>query len=430
MSEGPPRTVGYVVTTATEAPAKVPASGSTPADDPRAARVLVIVFCTVFLDLIGFGIILPSLPLYVRSMGGTPDTVGFLFSCFAGTQFVATPILGRLSDRVGRRRVILTSLAGNAASMVLFAAASHARLLPLLFVSRILAGATAGNLAACQAAVADVTHGPARAKGMGRIGAAIGLGMALGPVLGGWASKLGPEAAPLASAALAGVDLLAALALMPETRPDRPAKKDGVPPSQGGPPSLAALLRDPRIAAVLALNFVTFLYMTTMQVVVPLTAHDRFGWTVAETNNLFGFVGLVMLVVQGGLIGKLVKAFGPGPLVLTGALSSAAALSLLANASLPPALVAGCGLLALGLGLTMPILSALASEYAGPSRQGFVLGFAQSAGGLARTIGPTLWGFLYGHASARAAFFGAAAAAVVAFGLATGLRASRVPVRD
>ncbi|HEY2515275.1 MAG TPA: MFS transporter [Polyangiaceae bacterium] len=408
------------MTTAREAP--LPAS--TPADDPRAARVLLIVFFTVFLDLVGFGIILPSLPLYVQSMGGTPDTVGFLFSCFAGTQFVATPILGRLSDRVGRRRVILTSLAGNAASMVLFALASHARLLPLLFVSRILAGATAGNLAACQAAVADVTRGAARARGMGRIGAAIGLGMALGPVLGGWASKLGPEAAPLASAALAALDLLAALALMPETRPDQPAPKEGAPASQGGPPSLAALLRDPRIAAVLALNFVTFLYMTTMQVVVPLTAHDRFGWAIAETNNLFGFIGFVMLVVQGGLIGRLAKAFGPGTLVVAGALSSAAALSILAKAGVPPALVAGSGLLALGLGLTMPILSALASEYAGASRQGFVLGFAQSAGGLARTIGPSLWGFLYGHASAATAFFGAAVTALVALVLATGLRAA------
>ena len=121
--------------------------------DPREGRVAFIVFFTVFLDLVGFGIIIPFLPLYVRSMGGTAETVGFLFASFSLTQLIATPLLGRLSDRVGRRRVILVSLAGNAASMVLFAVASDVRFLPLLFASRILAGATAGNLAACQAAV-------------------------------------------------------------------------------------------------------------------------------------------------------------------------------------------------------------------------------------------------------------------------------------
>ncbi len=149
--------------------------------DPRESRVIFIVFVTVFLDLVGFGIIIPFLPLYVKSMGGTAETVGFLFGSFSLTQLIATPILGRVSDRLGRRRVILVSLAGNAASMILFAVASNIRFLPLLFVSRILAGATAGNISACQAAVADVTHGSNRAKGMGRIGAGIGLGMVLGP---------------------------------------------------------------------------------------------------------------------------------------------------------------------------------------------------------------------------------------------------------
>ena len=172
----------------------------------------------MFLDLVGFGIIIPLLPLYVKSMGGTAETVGFLFASFSLTQLVATPKLGRMSDRIGRKRVIVTSLAGNAASMVLFAIASNIRLLPLLFASRILAGATAGNIAACQAAIADVTRGTARAKGMGRIGAGLGLGMVLGPVIGAWASKLGTSAPPLFAAGLAALDLVAAFFFMPETR--------------------------------------------------------------------------------------------------------------------------------------------------------------------------------------------------------------------
>ena len=129
----------------------------------RSSRVVTFVFFTVFLDLIGFGIVIPLFPFYVKSMGGSARTVGFLLGCFSFTQLVATPLLGRLSDRVGRRPVILLSLAGNAASMVLFALATKVSLLPLLFVSRIVAGATAGNLSACQAAIADVTEGEERA---------------------------------------------------------------------------------------------------------------------------------------------------------------------------------------------------------------------------------------------------------------------------
>src|SRR5580698_3055098 len=183
----------------------------------RASRVVTFVFLTVFLDLIGFGIVIPLFPLYVKSMGGSARTVGVLLGCFSFTQLVATPFLGRLSDRVGRRPVILVSLAGNAASMVLFALATKVSLLPLLFVSRILAGATAGNLAACQAAIADVTTGERRAKGMGRLGAGIGLGLVLGPALGGALSHFGLWAPPLGAAGMAVADLVGAFLWMPET---------------------------------------------------------------------------------------------------------------------------------------------------------------------------------------------------------------------
>src|SRR5689334_14508421 len=148
------------------------------------SRVLFFVFTTVLLDMMGFGIVIPLLPFYVQSMGGSAEVVGVLLGTFAAMQMVATPLLGRMSDRYGRRPIILASLAGNALAMVVFAIAAERAWLPLLFASRILAGATAGNLAACQAAVADVTSGPERAAGMGRVGAGIGLGLVFGPVLG------------------------------------------------------------------------------------------------------------------------------------------------------------------------------------------------------------------------------------------------------
>ena len=357
-------------------------------------------------------------------MGGTAETVGFLFGSFSLTQLIATPILGRISDRFGRRRVILVSLAGNAASMVLFAAASEMRFLPLLFVSRILAGATAGNIAACQAAVADVTRGNARAKGMGRIGAGIGLGMVLGPVIGGVASKLRDVRPSLVAGGLAALDLIAALILMPETRKPAASPEPGAAPSVAKePPTLGALMAEPRIVTVLALYFLTFLYMTTLQVALPLLTSARLHWTEGDIGRVFGLFGLVALIVQGFLIGRMTRAFGAANLIMAGALSSMIGLLLIASAHEGPVLVGGLALLGFGLGVTNPMLSTLASEYAGPSRQGVVLGFAQSAGGLARTVGPVGSGILYARIGPGASFIGGAAAAFAALCLALGVRA-------
>jgi MFS transporter, DHA1 family, tetracycline resistance protein len=393
--------------------------------DPRETRVVVIVFFTVFLDLVGFGIIIPFLPLYVKSMGGTAETVGFLFASFSLTQLVATPILGRISDRLGRRRVVLVSLAGNAVSMVLFAVASDLRYLPLLFASRVLAGATAGNIAACQAAVADVTQGSDRAKGMGRIGAGIGLGMVVGPVIGASATKLGPSFPPLAAAALATVDLVAAFFLMPETRRDSHPAREATPAASERPaPTLGALLTEGRVAAVLALYFLTFLYMTTIQVALPLLASARLQWTEGDIARVFGLFGLIGLVIQGIFIGQLTRVFGARRLVVTGALSSMAGLSMIAEAHSSALLVGGLALLGIGLGVTNPVLSTLASEYAGSERQGVVLGFAQSSGGLARTVGPIGSGVLYARIGPGAAFVGGAVAALASLVLALGIGAT------
>jgi DHA1 family tetracycline resistance protein-like MFS transporter len=390
----------------------------------RAARVVTFVFLTVFLDLIGFGIVIPLFPFYVKSMGGSARTVGFLLACFSFTQLVATPFLGRLSDRVGRRRVILFSLAGNAASMVLFALATKISLLPLLFASRILGGATAGNLSACQAAIADVTTGEERAKGMGRLGAGIGLGLVLGPVLGGLLSRFGMWAPPLGAAAMAVVDLVAAFFFMPETREPKhrlasPIDLTGTTPSPK--PSLFTILSERRLVIVLALYFFTFLYMTTMQVALAFLGAQRLGWGASEVGNVFAFFGLVMLITQGVLIGWIARTFGQVRVVTGGSLISAAGLTTIAFAYHFGPLLTGLLLLALGLGVTQPMLSSIASEYAGEEQRGAVLGFAQSAGGLARTLGPVLGGYLFEAFGAGAPFVGGAAAAVLAFALTLGL---------
>jgi MFS family permease len=393
-----------------------PADTSQAKHDPRASRVLAIVFVTVFLDLIGFGIVIPLMPFYVQSMGGSAFTVGVLLSCFAGTQFIATPYLGRLSDRVGRRKVILVSLAGNAASMVLFALATKAQMLPLLFVSRIVAGATAGNLSACQAAIADVTEGPDRAKGMGRLGAGIGLGIALGPGIGGLLSAhFGAWAPPLGAAVLALADLVAAYFLMPETRRAR----DGSSPAH--PTSIMSVLKRAPLVVVLLLYFFTFLYLTNLQVALALLTNVRFGWTAARVGNVFMGFGALTLIVQGLFIESIAKRFRELNVVIVGAISSGAGLVLIANAHAVPTLVAGLLALGLGLGITQPLLASLASRYAGEDNRGALLGYAQSAGGLARTVGPSLWGFVYNAISPGAPFAGGAISAGVVLALALGL---------
>ena len=389
----------------------------------RASRVVDFVFLTVFLDLIGFGIVIPLFPFYVKSMGGSARTVGLLLSCFSFTQLVATPLLGRLSDRVGRRKVILFSLAGNAASMVLFALATKVSLLPLLFASRVLAGATAGNLSACQAAIADVTEGEERARGMGRLGAGIGLGLVLGPALGASLSRFGMWAPPLGAAGMALADLVAAFFFMPEThdpgRPSSPAGATAMVPSRA--PSLLAVLSQKRLVIVLVLYFCTFLYMTTMQVALALLAAERLGWGASAVGNVFALFGVVSLIIQGGLIGWIARSVGQVRVVTGGSLTSAVGLTTIALAYHFAPLIAGLLLLALGLGVTQPMLSSIASEYAGHEQRGAVLGFAQSAGGLARTLGPVLSGFLFEGIGAGAPFAGGAVAAVLAFVLTFGL---------
>jgi MFS transporter, DHA1 family, tetracycline resistance protein len=370
-------------------------------------RVVPFVFATAFLDLIGFGIILPLLPFYVTSMGGSARTIGILFSCFAFTQLVATPILGKLSDRVGRRPVILLSLAGNALSMGVFALATHVRLLPLLFASRVLAGATAGNLAACQAAIADVTSEEDRAAGMGSIGAGIGLGFVLGPVLGGLLTSLGSWAPPLGAALLAVLDLGLAFVMMPETRhlgdaPSSRASTHGLREVIGHWPVLSALL----------LQFLLFLGIATLQVALALYVSLKFEWGAHEVALLFAAYGAELFVVQTFFIGILTRAIGETGVVVASSLAVAAGMALVAVANTPPPLVAGVGLIGIGMGSGIPVLGSIASQSAPRQNQGEVLGFMQSSGGLARTVGPLLWGELY-RMSPSAPFVGGAIASLL-----------------
>lgn len=375
-------------------------------------RIEALVFMTVFLDLVGFGIVIPLLPFYVQSMGGSELTVGVLLGSFSFTQLLATPILGRFSDRYGRRSIILLSLAANALAMGLFSLASYHRLLPLLFISRILAGATSGNLSACQAALADVTPSEHRARAMGRLGAGIGLGLVLGPMIGGQLSEWGAWFPPLAAGALALLGALGVLLAMPETHPPSARSTSAKQPSR-----LSVFQSSPRQRALklmLLLFFLVFLSMTTLQVAFALLAQERLGWNAKEVGYVFALVGGLGLVIQGGLIGPLSKAVGEVRLLILGTLLLAAGMLGVSFAAQPLSLLGSVILLGMGLGLTQPLLSSLASQTANPSSLGLTLGLAQSSGGLARTVGPVASGALYKALGSSAPFAAGALIALAA----------------
>ncbi|WNG46859.1 MFS transporter [Archangium minus] len=386
-----------------------------PEASPRLlGRVEALVFVTVFLDLVGFGIVIPLLPFYVQSMGGSARTVGVLLGCFSFTQLLATPVLGRFSDRYGRRPIILFSLAANAVAMGLFALASYQRLLPLLFVSRILAGATAGNLAACQASLADISTSETRARAMGRVGAGIGLGLVMGPMIGGMFSQWGAWLPPLAAGALALLGSIGVLLAMPETHP-LSARSTAKPRSR-----LSVLRESPRPRAlklVLLLYFLVFLAMTTLQVALALLAQARFGWKAKEVGYVFAMQGGLGLLIQGVLIGPLSKAVGEVRLLILGTLLLSAGMLGVSLAEHPVALVGALAVLGTGLGFTQPLLSSLASQAANPSLQGLTLGLAQSSGGLARTVGPVASGALYSSLGTSAPFAAGALVALIAAAL-------------
>jgi MFS family permease len=386
-------------------------------------RVSNLVFLIVFLDLVGFGLIIPLLPFYVESMGGTATTAGVLLAMFSCAQLVATPLLGRLSDRVGRRPVILLSLLGNSVSMALFAYAAHIHLLPVLFASRLLAGVTAGNLAACQAAVADVTESRSRAQAMGRIGAGIGLGMVLGPVIGSQLHHAwGEWAPPLGAAVFAAAAMLGVFFLFPETHP--PHAEQGTREGRQKV-TLSQALSRPGVAPVLVLFFLTFVGMTNLQVSMGLLAQERFGWGEREVGRLFALLGLMTFALQAFGIGWLMKVGKDTTLVLVGAALMGAGLACIALAGHPAMLVVAMVLVGGGMGMMQPVLAGLASALAGPELQGGVLGIAQASGGLARVVGPVWSGFLYARLSPGAPFLSGAAAAGVAFLVAVSLRRRR-----
>ena len=349
---------------------------------------LLVIFVTVFIDLVGFGIVIPVLPFYVEGtqFDASPRMVGLLFASYSIMQLIFSPILGRLSDRYGRRPVLFLSLLGTSLGFFIM---GFATTLWMLFAGRIIDGITGGNISTAQAYIADVTTAENRAKGMGLIGAAFGLGFIFGPALGGILSRWGVHVPFLFAGALSLANATLLYFVLPETvGPGHPARESA---AAGRWAQLSSALRRPSLAFVLAVYFLFVTAFSVMTSSFGLFTLYRFGFDAHDTGWIFAFVGVVGALVQGGLIGRLVKTFGEPALVIAGALMFAASLVLIpltGPATGTLALLSLGALFALGNGLATPSLTSLASKSAGAGEQGGVLGVTQSVASLARAVGP------------------------------------------
>lgn len=347
---------------------------------------IFIIFLTVFITMVGFGIVIPVLPIYAKSepFMMSPSQLGWLVGVFSLIQLFSAPLFGKLSDRIGRRPVLIVSVLGTAAGFIILGAAHSVW---MLFLGRIVDGVSGGNLATSQACIADVTTPKERSKAMGMIGAAFGLGFILGPAIGGWLSEYGPHVPFYFAGVLSIVNAVLIMTKLPETlSAEHRAHPDAAAPITevfaGGRASFITLL--------LAATLISTTGFAFIHVLFSLYCADHFGWTTRQTGYTFAFVGFIAVLVQGGLLRRLLKRNIEKQIAITGAFVLVVSLWLLPRTPGWGAFLGACGLLALGNGLLTPTLSGMSSRHVHGRAQGRVLGLMAAAGSLGRFLGPLL----------------------------------------
>jgi MFS transporter, DHA1 family, tetracycline resistance protein len=353
---------------------------------------MAILFLIVFIDLVGFGLVIPLLPFYAERFAATPFEMTALFAIYSAMSMLTAPLWGRLSDRVGRRPVLIASMA---AAAVAYGWLGLATRLWMLFAARAFAGACAGNIAAAQAYIADVTTPENRAKGMGLIGAAFGLGFIIGPVVGGLVAgsdirTADLETPGLIAAALSATALLGVIGLLPESL--KIGRQVG---ERSRIAAARAALAQPVLARLLLIFFLVILAFSGMETTFAWWAMAQFGWGPRPTGFVFFYVGLLSAVMQGGLIGRLSRQFGEERLMLAGLAAIAIGLLVLPLARELAPLIVALTFLALGMGAMQPSINSLISRRAGGDQQGAVMGVAQSVGACSRVLGPLIGGALF-----------------------------------
>jgi multidrug resistance protein len=350
---------------------------------------LATILLVVFVDLIGFGMIIPILPLYAKSFQAAEWQIGLLLACYSFMQFLASPVLGYISDRIGRKPVLLVSLIGSAIGYAVMASAAS---LTMLFIARIIAGICGASVGTAAAYIADITPPENRSRRMGLIGAAFGVGFVLGPAIGGILSQFWTKGPFWFGAGLAFLNAIAVLLILPEPEKHVKRSEAAIPAGtdvvdqtgRGGIPILVVTY----FVAIAGFAIVTMIY--------PQVLDRRFSLTPAQISLVFVFLGLVGAFIQGGAIGRMARRFGDYKLAAAGLLLMAISMVIMPFAHNMPLFLLFTFGLAAGNSLAQPTLMAMASRLAASTAQGRVIGTVQSAGSLGRVVGPSAGGFMLG----------------------------------
>jgi multidrug resistance protein len=369
-----------------------------------------VIWTTVALDLVGFGIVVPILGAYAVRFGAKGLAVGLLFASFSLAQFLCAPLLGRVSDRIGRKPVIIISLFGTAVGSFVTAAAGA---LWVLFLGRIIDGASGSSVAVAQGAVTDVAPPHQRARVLGLLGAAFGVGFVLGPAIGGLAALGGPHIPFYVAGAIALVNGVIAIFRVPETRPES---------ARVGHADRSA--RAARVWDLAIAGFVAICAFAGFEATFALLADERFGLTEAGVAAIFVVVGIVLVTVQGGATHTINARLGTATSLRSGLVLNAAGLVLLAAATtwwvLCPALL----LLTVGQGLVMPNLTMAVTGRVPDHQRGEALGFQQGVTAVGRVVGPAVAGALFQHVGIPAPYLFGAALCGVALVVLAGSRST------
>ena len=360
--------------------------------------VLLPIFLIVAVDILGLTIVLPLLPFYAEHFGATPFVVGTLVTLYAACQLVAGPLLGRISDRTGRRPLLLVSQVGTFIGFIVLASAGS---LWMVFLSRFIDGITAGNLSLAQAYISDVTEPKDRAKSFGIIGIAFGMGFLFGPAISGFLAQYNYRYPIIAAAALSLTSIIATYFLLPRERP--------VHAQEAGPAgkrlsivdwsAYAKFFRRPDLAPVLLQFFMFCLAFSTFQSGFALFAERRFThnglpFGPKQVGYLFAYAGFLGVILQGGLIGRLVKRFGEEKLAVSGFFAAMIGYTCVGLTWHVPALLGAMAMSSYGTGILRPALTSLVSQRAHRNEQGVVLGLNQSLNSIAQIIAPLCSGLL------------------------------------
>lgn len=350
--------------------------------DRRIPRGFWTLWMAVAIDLLGFGIIIPLLPLYAEQFDASPFAIGALFASYSLAQFVFSPVWGRVSDRVGRRPILLVTIAGSALGSLILGLAGS---LAVLFVGRIIDGVSGASVAVARASVADIAEPDQRPRLMGLLGAAFGVGFVIGPVIGASAALVGPSVPFLVSAALSAINFAVAWVRLPETQRDEAA-------------TAKPRLRDvpSQVRSLVLLTFVAIVAFSAFEATFALLADRRLGLSDSSVALVFAGVGVVLVVTQGGLVGPITERLGEAGTMRLGLGLNVIGFTALALSSAAVLLLPGLAVLAVGQGLLTPTLSSAVAGAVDESTVGVALGVQQSMGGLARVIGPLLGGVLFG----------------------------------